>query len=57
MRYSKDAEANDMIHMGSDHSCFMATFVINAQKKDGHRDAKNNKQRRITMENIRAQIV
>ena len=25
----KDAEANDMIHMGSDHRCVMATFLIN----------------------------
>ena len=31
LKYSKDAEANDMIHMGSDHRCVMATFVINAQ--------------------------
>ena len=29
MRYNKDAEANDMIHMGSDHRCVMATFTIN----------------------------
>ena len=29
-----------MIHMGSDHRCVMATFVINAQKKNGSRDAK-----------------
>ena len=32
LKYSKDAEANDMIHMGSDHRCVMATFVINAQR-------------------------
>ena len=24
----KDAEANDMIHMGSDHRCVMAKFEI-----------------------------
>ena len=30
LTYSKDAEANDMIHMGSDHRCVMATFLINA---------------------------
>ena len=33
LKYSKDAEAKDMIHMVSDHRCVMATFVINAQKK------------------------
>ena len=27
MRYIKDAEANDMIHMGSENRCVMATFV------------------------------
>ena len=28
MRNVKDAEANDMIHMGSDHRCVMSTFLI-----------------------------
>ena len=50
LKYSKDAEANDMIHMGSDHRCVMATFVINAQTKNGTRDANDNKQRMTTME-------
>ena len=27
---SRDAEANDMIHMGSDHTSVMAQFVITA---------------------------
>ena len=31
--WSRDAEANDMIHMGSDHRCVMATFVIPAKAK------------------------
>ena len=26
LKYNKDAEANDMIHMGSDHRCVMATL-------------------------------
>ena len=56
LRYSKDAEANDMIHMGSDHRCVMATFVINAQKKKGTRGANNNKQRNVAKESIRGQI-
>ena len=28
LRHNKDAEANDMIHMGSGHRCVMATFTI-----------------------------
>ena len=36
LKYNKDAEANDMIHMGSDHRCVMATFMITTPKKDGH---------------------
>ena len=34
LRCSEDAEANDMIHMGSDHRCVMAQFVIPAPKKE-----------------------
>ena len=37
LKYNNDAEANDMIHMGSDHGCVMATFMITTPKKDGHR--------------------
>ena len=40
LKYNKDAEANDMIHMGSDHRCVMATFMITTPKKDGHRKKK-----------------
>ena len=36
MRSVKDAEANDMIHMGSDHRCIMATFLINTPGKNTH---------------------
>ena len=32
----KDAEANDMIHMGSDHRCIMATFLISTPEKNTH---------------------
>ena len=28
LRHNEDAEANDMIHMGSGHRCVMATFTI-----------------------------
>ena len=31
--WSRDAEANDMMHMGSEHRCVMATFVIPAKAK------------------------
>ena len=36
MRHAKDVEANDMIHMGSDHRCVMATFTINMLGKNIH---------------------
>ena len=34
-----------MIHMGSDHRCVMATFMITTPKKDGHRKTKKDKAR------------
>ena len=39
LRNVKDAEANDMIHMGSDHRCVMATLLINILER------KNNARR------------
>ena len=36
LRYNKDAEANDMIHMGSVHRCVMATFTITMPGKNNH---------------------
>ena len=33
LRNVKDAEANDMIHMGSDHRCVMATLLINIPER------------------------
>ena len=42
LRNVKDAEANDMIHMGSDHRCVMATLLIIMPEK------KINVRRRIT---------
>ena len=42
LRCSKDAEASDMGHMGSDHRCVMAQFVFPApKKKDSQTDTKN----------------
>ena len=41
LRNVKDAEATDMIHMGSDHRCIMATFLINTLGKDTHARKKN----------------
>ena len=39
----KDAEANDMIHMGSDHRCVMAIFTISMLGKNfNHTDMKGN---------------
>ena len=36
LRHNEDAEANDMIHMGSDHRCVMATFTIAMPGKNNH---------------------
>ena len=33
LKHSKDAEANDTVHMDSDHRCVVAAFVITAQKR------------------------
>ena len=41
LKHNKDAEANDMIFMGSDHRCVMATFMVTTPKKDGHRGMKD----------------
>ena len=43
----KDAEANDMIHMGSDHRCIMATFLINMPEKNTHVSREDKKRRPI----------
>ena len=47
MRHNKDAEANDMIHMGSDHGCIMATFLINTPGKNTHARRENKKHEKI----------
>ena len=36
LKHIKDAEANDMIHMGSDHRCVMATFTISLLGKNSN---------------------
>ncbi len=42
--WSKDAEANDMIHMGSDHGCVMAKFEIPlTTKRTRHNEATSEK--------------
>ena len=43
LRNVKDAQANDMIHMGSDHRCVMATLLINTPEKNTHVRRENNK--------------
>ena len=41
LKHIKDAEANDMIHMGRDHRCVMATFTISMPgKNSNHKDMK-----------------
>ena len=36
LRNVKDAEANDIIHVSSDHRCIIATFLINTPGKNTH---------------------
>ena len=47
LRNVKDAEANDMIHMGSDHRCVMATFLINTPEKKTNVRRENKKHETI----------
>ena len=47
LKHIKDAEANDMIHMGSDHRCVMATFKIsmpNHKDMKGYHETENVKE-------------
>ena len=43
LRNLKDAEANDMIHVGSDDRVVMATFLINTPEKNTHVRRENKK--------------
>ena len=52
LRNVEDAEANDMIHMGSDHRCIMATFLINTPGKNTHARRENKKHETIGMLNM-----
>ena len=44
----KDAEANDMIHMGSDHRCVMATFLIDIPERKNN-DRRGNTKHETTV--------
>ena len=49
LTHSRDAEANDMIHMGSDHRSVMARFVIPvSQQKDSTKRMHYEKPEKIT---------
>ena len=49
LKHSRDAEANDMIHMGSDHRSVMARFVIPvSQQKDSTKRMHYGKAEKIT---------
>ena len=43
LRNVKDAEANDMIHMGSDHGCIIAILLFNTPGKNTHARRENKK--------------
>ena len=47
LRNVKDAEVNDMIHMGSDHRCIMATFLVSTPWKNTHARRENKKHETI----------
>ena len=51
LRHAKDAEANDMIHMGSDHRCVMAIFKITMPGKNIH--IKNTRKQDTTEYDVR----
>ena len=53
LRNVKDAEANDMIHMGSGHRCVMATFLIKTPEKTPMPGEKTKNMRRLGMLNTR----
>ena len=53
---SRDAEANDMIHMGSDHRSVMAQFVITAPKKEESQKAHIKPNKTSTGESIKSQV-
>ena len=55
LRNVKDAEANDMIQMGSDHRCVMATFLINMPGNDSHANNKKKNMTRLGMLNTNKQ--
>ena len=57
LRHAKDAKANDMIHMGSDRRCVMATFVINTPKKDGSHETNKDKLRTTKQNNRKNQKI
>ena len=54
LRNVKDAEANDMIHMGSDHRCVMATFLINTPEKKTNVRRENKKHETIVSQDKKA---
>ena len=52
---SRDAEANDMIHTGSDHTSVMAQFVITASKKEVSPKTHSEKKNISTAESTKSQ--
>ena len=54
LKYNQDAEANDMIHIGSDHRCVMATFRDHHSRERWPRKTKKDKLE-TTKQDIRKQ--
>ena len=55
LRNVKDAEANDMIHMGSDHRCVMAIFLITPEKNTHVRRENKKHETIVNVEHRRKQ--
>ena len=55
MSFSRDAQANDMIHIGSDHRSFMAQSVIKAPMKKDSQKTRIEGSKTSTKESIKSQ--
>ena len=55
LKYSRDAEAIDMIHMGSDHRSIMTEPVIPAPKKKGSQEEYETWRKNSTTDSIKDQ--
>ena len=59
MRYCRDAEANDRVHMGSDHRCVVTRFTFPGLKKSDSRQSKEicriSKKKKLTKKRAKSE--